>query len=217
MAEIKDYNKDKAKSWFVLLKILEVFTIFLFTFGVYGVGVLGKSFNDFWKGIFFDIPTTSILGIWFGGFLIIITSLMYLVFVALIFTIIYIILKGFFTINWKWAKLIAETSEGKKKRLEEIRKEKLADDEKCRKEYGGFIAGDEVEIKKCVVGKVYGKKPGYPGVRFTKTMAKHIGEVYDVYEIDDDNDIILEYDLDDEDEYCWHSSMLKMKKKLERK
>ena len=217
MAEIKDYNKDKAKSWFVLLKALEVFVLFLFTFGVYGVGILGKSFNGIWKDFFWKVQSTTILGIWFSGLGIIITSLIYLIFVALILTLIYWALKGFILINWKWAKLIAETPEGKKKRLEEIRKEKLADDEKCRKKYGGFIAGDLVEVKKCQIGKVYGKKGNYPGVRFKKIMANHIGKQYEVYEIDDDNDIILDYRLEsDEEEYCYHPSMLKMIKKLER-
>ena len=218
MAKIKDYNECKAKKWFVLLKTLELFIVFLFTFGVYGLGLVAtNSLSNCWEKWFWTMKSTTIMGIWFNGLGIIFVSLVYLICVAAILALIYYLIKGFITINWKWARLIAETPEGKKKRLEEIRKEELDDDEKCRKENGGFIAGDEVEVKKCIVGRVYGKKPGYPGVRFTKTMAKHIGEVYDVYEIDDDNDIILEYDLDDEDEYCWHSSMLKMKKKLERK
>ena len=219
MTNIKNYNKEKAKRWFALLKIFEVLGAFLFTFGIYGLGNLAiNSTNKLWKIIYWNFTATTPVGIWGIGIAIIFISFIYLIAICLVGALIYLTVKGYLQLNWHWAKLIAETSEGKKKRIEQTRKKELADDEKCRKKYGGFIAGDIVEIKKCKVGKVYGKIKGedYEGVRFKEKMVKHIGKTYEVYEIDDDDDLILDYNDEDGNDYCWHRSMLKMKKKRER-
>lgn len=209
MAEIKDYNKEKARTWFVLLKIIELFSAFLFTIGIYGLGCLGKTFNSFFEAIFWEVNTNTIFGLWLTGLGIIVTTICYLALLFMAGFIIYKGIEGFIWVNWKWARLIAETPQGKKKRLEEKRKEKLADDEEDRKEWG-FCVGDEVEIKKCKVGKKY-KCGG--GTKFVEEMEEYIGYDAEITNIDNDGD--FEIDVDDGD-YDWDKDMLKLKKKKER-
>ena len=109
---------------------------------------------------------------------------------------------------WNCAKSIAETTQGKKKRTEEKRKEKIAEDEQERKE-DGFCIGDKVEIKKCKVGKEY---TCGGGTRFIEDMKKYIGDDAKITEMDNDGD--FEIDIDDGENY-WDRSMLKLKKKRE--
>jgi len=217
MTKVTDYDKENAKKWFVLLKFFEVSGLLLITFGIYGIGTFVNSNYALRKFLGGEI-TTSVVGIWMNGLLLIIVMVICLFLLLLIIFGGYAIIHGFILINWNWAKRIAETPEGKKKRKEKERQEVLQYDEECRKLNEGFIAGDLVEIKKCKVGKIYGKDEDidYEGVRFKDKMVKYIGKEFEVYEVDDDNDLILDYDDPEGNDYCWHRSMVKLKKKRER-
>lgn len=200
---IIDYDKDKAKRWFAFLKILEVLGVFLLTFGLYGLGIVTSS-------ILLAKDYVYVYGYWVLGLLLILLIILILAILLVIGLLAYLVVKEYLKLNWKWAKLIAENPAGKKKRLAKEKAERIAEDNEIRKEYG-FCIGDEVEIKKCKVGKIYG------GCKFKKKMVKHIGERYDVYKQDDEGDFLLDYSDNEGNDYVWSKDMLKLiKKRIEK-
>ena len=67
-AEVRKYDKEKSKWIFGLLKLGEAFAVFLFTFGIYGLGCLANNLVGTIIGRFFGfIKTTTIIGIWAQG------------------------------------------------------------------------------------------------------------------------------------------------------
>lgn len=194
MAKIKEYDKSKAKFYFVLLKFAEVIAVLTFIFGFYGLGLIQNFFirKQIW---FFNLslesPFTNALAIWFAGWLFLF-SIFIIGFVTLCFFVLtYWIISMFVKVNWRWSKSLAETEKGKKERLEK-------ENERDRKRYGHAI-GDSVTIKeKLNVGTKYSS------VKFVKKMQKYTGKVAKIKKIDEDGDFRL--DVDDQTHF-WSKEM----------
>lgn len=139
---ITKYDKPRAKGFFVLFKALELFGVFLLTFGFYGLGCLvHKHFIEFYNVILND-GCASYLCMWWvglGTFLLLCITL----FVAgcigyAIFSIIQVWIKG----NWNMAKRFAEDSDAK---AERINQQEVNEKKEQRSKFG-YCVGDEVEI-----------------------------------------------------------------------
>lgn len=136
--EISQQTKVKSVFTFILLKLLEIGSLFGLTFGIYYLGKFAQTIGLEASGF-----------AWFDG----------LVFMLLIFLVVlglglgvYLIALLFIWIvklNWKWALMLNETPEEKliresnkaEKELKKLEKKK----QECIEEYG-FWVGDEVKI-----------------------------------------------------------------------
>ena len=173
--EITEYNKPKARWYFALFKFLELFGLFLFTFGFYGFGCLVIKYCPwFYKFSIISIDScTGYLCIWLAGFVAFIVVCCLLLLGGFILWVIYQIIKSWIKGNWNLAKKYAESKEDKKKRLDE---EELAQKKADRKKWG-FCAGDEAKYvynedkignwrrfgQKCKILKIDNAGDIYPG------------------------------------------------------
>ncbi len=191
--KILKYDKDKAIGRFFYFKLLELFGLFLFTFGF---ETLGRFMYTKYDWLTMPYPTTY-MEFWLYGFL----SLLCVLFIGFAtFVIVYsigYILVHWIKLNWFWAKRAAE-DEGSKierlseqKKLKEIRKiEKLEDQ---RKEYGYCVGDTAVREMEGTFGKV--------------------GDKYKVIEIDDDGN----FTWDEEEDFVKKGNFKFIKKKLDKK
>ena len=141
--EITEYDKPKARWYFVLFKFLELFGLFLFTFGFYGFGCLVIKYCPwFYKFSIISIDScTSYLCIWFTGFVALLCVCCLLFLGGFVLWVIYQITKSWIKGNWNLAKRVAESKEQKKKRLDE---EELAQKKADRKRWE-YCVGDEAK------------------------------------------------------------------------
>ena len=148
--KILKYNKNKAVGKFILFKFLELFALFLFTFGFES---LGRVVYERFDWMVFS-PVTYI-GFWFYGFVSLFLSLLILASIVGFILLIFDIFKYWFKLNWRWAKISAEDEDSKIERLSEQKKlkeiKRIEGIEEQRKKYG-YCIGDKVIAK----GKVDG-------------------------------------------------------------
>ncbi len=147
--QITKYDKPKAKGLFILFKALELFGVFLFFVGFYGLGVLvNKYFPNLY--LFMD-GRTDYLYLWGIGFLTFMFIIFALVIAFLIGLLLVLILSGWVKANWNLAKRFSEDKDAKEKRLKEKKKLLLINNlerMKRDREIYGCCKGDEVEIIK---------------------------------------------------------------------
>ncbi len=135
---ITKYDKPRAKGLFALFKALELFGVFLLTFGFYGLGSLvHKHFPEFYFILNSD-SCVSYFCIWITGLVTFLFVGMVLFGAVLLLIGICLLIKKWVQGNWYLAKYFAEDKDAKEKRLNEIKKQ----DRKKR----GYCVGDEVEI-----------------------------------------------------------------------
>jgi len=175
-AEVKKYNKDKSKWIFAGLKLAEFFAAFLFTFGIYGLGIFANTLIGTKLGIFYGITylREGIIDIWSLGLGFLFMSIISIIIICIVIWIIYETIKAFLVVNWKWAQRLTETPEGKKERKKENErlKKQYYDERRALK---GFLKGDMVRVKKNLkLNKVYGT------CRFVDGMKKYQGKTYKV-------------------------------------
>ncbi len=151
--KVLKYNKEKAIGKFILFKFLELFALFIFTFGFESLGRFTYERFD----IFNLIPTTYI-GFWFYGLLsLLLILLISAAVIGLILLVIYL-LGSWVEMNWRWAKIASEDEDSKVERLSEQKKlkeiKKIEDQEEERKEYGCCAGDIAVRTRKGDFGKV---------------------------------------------------------------
>ncbi len=151
--KILKYNKNKAIGKFILFKFLELFAIFLFTFGFESLGRVTYERFDLW-----GFSPVTYIGFWFYGLLSLLLAFWILVVASvLIFLIIYLII-SWVKLNWRWAKISAEDEGSKIERLSEQKKlkaiRKIEMQEEQRKEHGYCVGDTAVRIKGGTFGKV---------------------------------------------------------------
>ncbi len=146
--EITSYNPTRAKWYFALFKFLELFGVFLFTFGFYGLGCLVLKHCPWFYNLSYmsNSVCTSYLCIWFTGFLAFFSIFALFCIIIGALHIIYIIIQFWIKSNWNLAKKVAEDKTAKAKRLKE---EELIQKRADRKKYG-YCVGDEAKVT-CVV------------------------------------------------------------------
>ena len=123
--KVREYDKEKAKKYFVWYKFLELFGLFLFFIGFYGLGFfVYNKYCGLAKWLMPDIIGTY-LDLWTLGFLIFILVLGFLACLWFVIKMIYELIKMWVEMNWKMAKRKSETPQSKKKREEEETKLEL--------------------------------------------------------------------------------------------
>jgi len=148
--KILKYNRNKAKWLMALLKFSELFGLFLFVFGFYGLGIfVCENFLEIisslgWEGItYFDI--------WFIGVWALSLALSFLVGIYMVGWLIYKIFEVWFKANWRWAKALVEDKKSKEERLKEQDKLKLIKEiekkEKQREKFGYCVGDIAVMVK----------------------------------------------------------------------
>lgn len=148
---ITKYNVPRAKWYFVLFKFLELFGVFLFTFGFYGLGCVVLKHCPWFYNLSYmsNSVCTSYLCIWFTGFLAFFGIFASLYIGGIILYWIYNIIKAWIRGNWNLAKKVAEDKTAKAKRLKEekvLKKERELNKKKLDRGRWGYCAGDEVKI-----------------------------------------------------------------------
>ena len=175
--KVINYDKQFAKGYFVLLKLFELFCVFLVIFGFENLGSF--LYN---KHNFLQWTISSHLGFWTYG----LVSLIIFIVVTFIFGLLlgglYELIKVWIKGNWRWAQTLSEDKNAKAERLDQQAKlnkikeiEKLEED---RKEYG-YCKGDSIYAKK----DVYNHNDIYDGLLCKK------GSNYVIKEISDDGEI----------------------------
>jgi len=142
--EITKYDKPRARWYFALFKFLELFGVFLFTFGFYGLGSLVyKHLPGIYNHITrMEANPMSYYSMWLVGFIIFLWVILALLLIGSSLYVIYHIIKAWVKGNWKMAKSCAEYVGAKAKRLKQQGLElKIADRERW-----GYCVGDEVKI-----------------------------------------------------------------------
>ncbi len=165
--KVLKYDKQEARNKFVLFKLLELFGLFLFTFGfeTFGRFVYGKV-----GYLFPGLEATTYIEFWALGS---ISIMMLILFGFIIYYIVYglfLFFRWWIKENWRWAKEASEDEDSKLERLSEQKKiEKIKEIEKLednRKEFG-YCVGDKIVLKKQTksdyadeneIKKMYGKK-----------------------------------------------------------
>ena len=140
---ITKYDKPRAKGFFVLFKALELFGVFLLTFGFYGLGCLvQKHFPKLYGLTCWEENCVSYLCMWSLGFLTFLLLVCALSCAGCIGYAIFYIIKSWIKGNWNMAKRFAEDSDAKAKRL----KQQEVNEKKEQRSKFGYCVGDEVEI-----------------------------------------------------------------------
>lgn len=140
--EITKYNEPKAKGLFALFKALELFGVFLLTFGFYGLGSLVC--KHFPKGYTFagePLCGGSYFEIWVAGLMIFLIICILLICVGTIGLVIYLLIKKWIKGNWNLAKRFAEDPKDKEKRL----KQQEVKEKKEQRLKFGYCVGDEAK------------------------------------------------------------------------
>jgi len=162
--EVLNYDKNKAKFKFALFKFLELFGLFIIIFGFETLGRWSYENLQVYLSIYF-VPTTY-FGFWLYGLVTFITFLVAVSIITLAIYTVYLIVKEWVKLNWRWAKISSEDDGAKAERLldqsklKEIKRiKKLKSDRKkfgyckgdtaIREKSGDFgWIGDKYEIKK---------------------------------------------------------------------
>ena len=140
--QITKYDKPRAKWYFALFKFLELFAIFLFTFGFYGLGSLVYKHFPTIYSFFTMYGGSNYFLMWFVGFLIFLTAVLALLVTAGILCLVYSIIKAWIKGNWNLAKGCTEDKTVKAKRL----KQQELEDKRADRKKWGYCVGDEVRI-----------------------------------------------------------------------
>lgn len=190
--KVLKYDKNKAKVFFVLFKLLELFGIFLFFFGFNWFGnLIIRYFPEVVTNLFFNEIPSSYIGVWAVGLLSFFSLIIILVISGfIIFGIIKLLIywiKG----NWKMAIIVSEDKNSKLERLNEEKKlkeikriEKL---EEQRREYGVCEGDKLIEYKTKKIFEVTGfddENENYP------IWLKDDNGEYDLFRIDKKDKII---------------------------
>ncbi len=145
--KVLKYDEDKAKRIVILLKYLELFGLFLFTFGLNRFGYL--IYNNYPK-IFselFAFETINCFTLWLTGFLMLVLIGIALIIIWGVILLICSWLKA----NWRWAQVISEDKGVKAERLSEQKKLKeirrIEKQEKQREKYGYCVGDTAVMVK----------------------------------------------------------------------
>ena len=147
---ITKYNVPRAKWYFVLFKFLELFGVFLFTFGFYGLGCVVLKHCPWFYNLSYmsNSVCTSYLCIWFTGFLAFFGIFASLCIGGVILYWMYNIIKAWIRGNWNLAKKAAEDKTAKAKRLkqQELEKKRVELEEKrADRAKWGYCVGDEAK------------------------------------------------------------------------
>ncbi len=151
---MEDKNTSKKVITFIFLKIIEIGGLFSVIFGPY---MLGRFLNKY--------ESTSLMqNNWMNGVSHIISFLLIVAFCGALLFLLYLLLKEFVMINWRWACILNETPKERKKRESMITKEMKEKDRKTKEkitEKYGYGLGDRVKIikgvtnaEKLLIGKV---------------------------------------------------------------
>ncbi len=144
--KVLKYDKQKARSNFILLKLGELFGLFLL---IFGFETLGRFLYYKWDWLDF-IPVTY-MEFWLYGFLSL-GLILLIAFSAFVigYTTIYILIH-WVKLNWFWAKRAAEDEDAKLERLSEQKKlkkiKKIEELEEDRKKYGYCIGDTTIRIE----------------------------------------------------------------------
>ncbi len=154
--KVLKYDKQKARSKFVLFKLLELFGLFLFTFGFETLGRFMYTKYDW-----LTMTPTTYIDFWLYGLASLFCILLIGILFALVCWLLILLIVGWFKLNWRWAKRAAEDEGSKIERLSEQKKiEKIKEIEELedqRRKYGYCIRDIAVRIKKGDYGKVGSK------------------------------------------------------------
>jgi hypothetical protein len=198
------YDDEKARYYFVVLKLIEIGCGLIFTFGIYILGLLQQLIvrKDIWFLNLIDVgdgalELTSVLGVWVLGWLFILNLCALALAIFIIVGLSYLIIRKFIELNWEWAKGLAEDPKEKEKRIAK----KLAQE---RKDYG-FVKGDEVKVKKTLV-----PDRKYDGLKFSRGMRKFRGRNAVIVRRDQEGYFRL--DIDENRDWWWSKDMLDKKK-----
>ncbi len=148
---ITKYDKPKAKGLFVLFKALELFGIFLFFVGFYGLGQLVQKYFPGVYSYFIKDGCVSYACMWGVGFLAFILIVLGLIVAFYLVLLLILIFGAWIKANWNLAKRFSEDQDAKEKRLKEKKKLLLINNlerMKRDREIYGCCVGDEIEIIK---------------------------------------------------------------------
>ncbi len=165
--KVLNYDKDKAIGKFIYFKLLELLGLFIFIFGFETFG--RYAYEKVWH-LLPSFEATTYLEFWTLGAISILLLMLSCMIVYYVGYGIYLLLTGWFKLNWEWAKRVSEDEDSKIERLSEQKKLKeiirIEEIEEQRKEYG-YCAGDKIILKKQTeieeyddskIKKMYGKK-----------------------------------------------------------
>ncbi len=160
------YSEPKAKKYFVLFKILEFFSVFLFFFGFYSLGQFRLN-QGWWMTNLFDVSIPSIesyFEVWVFGLVSFIEILIIFTLIILLLALVYGLVSGWIKLNWYWSRLASENEKDKIKRLNikvkkklirerEEKREEENKEKKIKKEfkdrYGYYIGDKVIVIEEC--------------------------------------------------------------------
>ena len=194
---ITKYDKPRAKCLFALFKALELFGVFLLTFGFYGLGfLLLKHFPRLYSdGL--QNRCVSYLCIWVVGFSSFLCLIIALIIAGLIGYVIFLLIKDWIKANWNLAKYFTEDPKDKEKRLkqQEIANKKLdMEEKKKQRSKFGYCVGDEVEI-------IYSS---------LESAKKFVGTIGKILKIKEEGAINI---TNDNSYYTWEPNRFKLTKK----
>ena len=145
---ITKYDPTRVKWYFALFKFLELFGVFLLTFGFYGLGCLVyKYFPGFYNVALMEYSScTGYFCTWWVGFFAFLDIALRLILVCAVGYLIYLIIKAWIKGNWNLAKRYSEDLNAKAKRL----KQQAVEDKKLERHTPNpkriFHIGDKVQI-----------------------------------------------------------------------
>lgn len=140
--EITKYDPTRAKWYFALFKFLELFGVFLFTFGFYGLGSLVcNHFPNFFTNFGEPACDGSYFMTWSVGLMTFCLMFIGLAFALGILYVVYSIIKAWMKGNWNLAKRCSEDKTAKAKRL----KEEELEQKKADRKRWGYCVGDEAK------------------------------------------------------------------------
>ena len=145
--KVLKYDKQKARSNFILFKLAELLGLFLFVFGFHGLGsIVYNSFPKLYDSIVGSM-STNYLATWFVGFSTIILGIFGILIIYGCLYVVCKIIKTWIKANWRWAKEAAEDEGYKIERLSEQKKLKEVERIESDRKSLGYCVGDKIKYK----------------------------------------------------------------------